>query len=296
MRPSRSRLVPLLTRALVVPALALTSLVAVGAAPAQAATCSDVDVVFARGTGETPGLGVLGRPLVTGLQGQLTGYSVSSYAVDYAANSSQTSAGPGATDMSSHISSVAASCPGTRFVIGGYSQGGTVTDIAIGIRTGVTTGTPIPSNLSGRVAAVVVFGNPLGASGRTIATASTVYGPKSRDYCNVSDSICGRRGSNPAGEGSGGHLSYSSNGSVTQAATFAAGLVRAGGGGGTPTPTPTTCVTASTLAHVTADRAVSLYGRAYARGSRDALGLTSSSNTVSLRESGTNSWDLVSSC
>lgn len=296
MRPSRSRLSRVLTGALAVPALALTSLVAVGTTPAQAA-CSDIDVVFARGTGETPGLGVLGRPLVSGLQSQLSGYSVSSYAVDYAANSSQTSAGPGATDMSSHVSAVAASCPGTRFVIGGYSQGATVTDIAIGIRTGVTTGTPIPANLSGRVAAVVVFGNPLGASGRTIAAASTVYGPKSRDYCNVSDSICGRQGSNPAGEGSGGHLSYSSNGSVTQAAQFAAGLVRAGGGSGTPTPTPTpTCVTASTLAHVVADRAVSLYGRAYARGSRDALGLTSSYNTVSLEQSGTSSWELVASC
>ncbi|SDU88380.1 cutinase [Microlunatus sagamiharensis] len=294
---SRPRLARRIATALAVPAVALTSLLAVGTTPAQAA-CSDVDVVFARGTGETPGLGILGRPLVSGLQSQLGGYTVSSYAVDYAANSSQTSAGPGATDMSAHVSSVAASCPGTRFVIGGYSQGATVTDIAISIRTGVTMGTPIPSALSGRVAAVVVFGNPLGASGRTIATSSTVYGPKSRDYCNVSDSICGRQGSNPAGEGSGGHLSYSSNGSVTQAATFAAGLVRAGGTGGgtTPTPTPTTCVTASTLSHVAADRAVSLYGRAYARGSRDALGLTSSYNTVSLRQSGTASWDLVASC
>lgn len=45
-----------------------------------------------------------------------------------------------------------------------------------------------------------------------------------------------------------------------------------------------------------ADRAVSLYGRAYARGSRDALGLTSSYNTVSLQQSGTDSWDLVGSC
>jgi len=297
-RSSRPGLARRIATVLAVPAVALTSLLAVGTAPAQAATCSDVDVVFARGTGETPGLGILGRPLVTGLQSQLSGYTVSSYAVDYAANSSQTSAGPGATDMSTHISSVAASCPGTRFVIGGYSQGGTVTDIAIGIRTGVSTGTPIPSALSGRVAAVVVFGNPLGASGRTIATSSTVYGPKSRDYCNVSDSICGRQGSNPAGEGSGGHLSYSSNGSVTQAATFAAGLVRAGGTGGgtTPTPTPATCVTASTLSHVAADRAVSLYGRAYARGSRDSLGATSSYNTVSLRQSGTASWDLVASC
>lgn len=86
---------------------------------------------------------------------------------------------------------------------------------------------------------------------------------------------------------------------MTQAATFAAGLVRAGGGTGTPTPTPTpspTCITASTLAHVAADRAVSLYGRAYARGSRDALGATSAYNAVSLRQTGTNEWALVSSC
>lgn len=277
---------------------ALTSLLTLGTTSAHAATRSDVDVVFARGTGEATGLGVLGRPLVSALTTQLSGYSVSSYAVDYAANSSQTSAGPGATDMSSHVSSVAAACPGTRFVIGGYSQGATVTDIAIGIRAGVTTGTPIPTNLSSRVAAVVVFGNPLGARGQTIAEASPTYGPKSRDYCNVSDSICGGEGSNPAGEGSGGHLSYASNGSVTQGAQFAATLVRAGGGAGTPTPTPTptTCVTASTLAHVVADRAVSLYGRAYARGSRDALGATSSYNTVSLQQTGTTSWARVGSC
>ena len=191
-RPSsRARIAALLA----MPVVTLTSLLAVSTTPAQAATCNDVEVVFVRGTGETPGLGVLGRPLVTGLQSQLTGYSVGSYAVDYAANTSQTSAGPGATGMSSRISSVAASCPGTRFVIGGYSQGGTVTDVAIGIHTGVSTGTPIPTSLSSRVAAVVVFGNPLGATGRTISTASTLYGPRSRDYCNVSDSTCGSRGS-----------------------------------------------------------------------------------------------------
>lgn len=158
--PSRARIVALLA----VPVVALTGLLAVSTTPAQAATCNDVEVVFARGTGETPGLGILGRPLVTGLESELSGYSI------------------------------AASCPGTRFVIRGYSQGGPVTDVTIGIRTGVSTGTPIPTNLSGRVAAVVVFGNPLGASGRTISTASTLYRPKSRGYCDVSDSICGGAG------------------------------------------------------------------------------------------------------
>jgi cutinase len=264
-----------------------------GSSPAAAATCSDVDVVFARGTGETPGLGITGTPFVRALTAELSDRTVTSYAVDYAANSSQTSAGPGATDVSAHVSQVAASCPSTRFVLGGYSQGATVTDIAVGIRTGTTTGTPVPAALADRVAAVVVFGNPLGLSGRTIATASTTYGPKSKDYCNSSDSVCG---SAPK-TGTGSHLSYASNGATSDGARFAAGLVRAAGTPTTPTPTPApaTCVRDSTRDHVAADRAVSLYGRAYARGTRDSLGATSSFNVVSLQQV-EGGWRLVSAC
>ncbi|WP_432512594.1 cutinase family protein [Kineococcus sp. SYSU DK001] len=261
------------------------------AAPAAAATCSDVEVVFARGTGEAPGLGIVGGPFVRALTSQLSDRSVASHAVDYAANTSQTSAGPGASAMSAHVRSVAAQCPGTRFVLGGYSQGATVTDIALGIRTGTTTGTPVPAELAGRVAAVVVFGNPLGLSGRTIATASPTYGPRSKDYCNSSDTVCG---SAPK-TGTGGHLSYATNGSTTAGAQFAAGLVRAGGSPTDPGPAPSTCVRDSTRAHVAADRAVSVFGRAYARGSRDDLGLVSSYVTVSLRAVD-GGWERVASC
>lgn len=80
---------------------------------------------------------------------------------------------------------------GPPFVIGGYSQGATVTDIAVGIPTGSSSRTPIPAGLAPRVKAVVVFGNPLGLQRQTIASASAVYGPKSRDYGNSSDSVCG---------------------------------------------------------------------------------------------------------
>jgi len=264
-----------------------------GAAPAAAAVCSDVEVVFARGTGEAPGLGIVGSPFVRALAAELPDRTVTSHAVDYAANSSQTSAGPGATAMSAHVREVAAACPSTRFVLGGYSQGATVTDIAVGIRTGTTTGTPVPAELSGRVAAVVVFGNPLGLSGRTVATASPTYGPRSKDYCNSSDTVCG---SAPE-TGTGGHLSCASNGSTTDGARVAAGFVRAAGGPTTPTPTPTpaTCVRDSTRAHVAADRAVSLYGYAYARGCRDALGVTSSCTLVSLRQVD-GGWARVAAC
>ncbi|WP_432993892.1 cutinase family protein [Dactylosporangium sp. CA-233914] len=181
--------------------------------------CADVEIVFARGTGDLPGLGVLGTPLVSAIRSALPGRTVNAYGVNYAAEASQASAGPGATDMSRHVNAVAAACPGTKFVIGGYSQGATVTDIAIGIPFGTTTGETIPAGLASRVSAVVVFGNPLGILHQTIAQRSSVYGPKTKEFCNAGDAICG----SAAGGNALAHLQYMSNGSVQQAAQFVAG-------------------------------------------------------------------------
>lgn len=63
-------------------------------AVADASPCSDVDVSFARGTGEFPGLGITGRPFVDSLVTRLGGRSVGTYAVNYAADVTQASAGP----------------------------------------------------------------------------------------------------------------------------------------------------------------------------------------------------------
>jgi cutinase len=193
-----------------------------GAAAGDGGDCSDVQLVFARGTGEPQGLGIVGRPLAQALAGELPGRSVSSFAVVYEAASNQRSAGPGATDMSRHIAAVAADCPQTRFVIGGYSQGASVTDIAIGIRGAGTAGETIPENLNDRVAAVVVFGNPLGLRGRTIAQSSPAFGPKAKEFCNTGDPVCG------GGNNFAAHLAYPRNGSVQQAAEFAAGKINGG--------------------------------------------------------------------
>ncbi|MFN8075482.1 MAG: cutinase family protein [Kineosporiaceae bacterium] len=220
---------------------AASSVLACGVAtPAQAAGCSDVELVFARGTGEAPGLGVLGAPLQRALAALLPGRSVSAYAVDYAAAANQASAGPGATDMTEHVVATAAACPGTQFVLGGYSQGASVTDIAIGVGGALGRGSQIPASLSGRVAAVVVYGNPLGMTRGTIAGSSSVYGPKAKEFCATGDPVCGGGGNFSA------HLSYRTNGDIDAGAAFAAGLITrgggSGGGGGTttsPEPTPT---------------------------------------------------------
>ncbi|WP_432830055.1 cutinase family protein [Dactylosporangium sp. CA-092794] len=187
-----------------------------GAAPAGGADCADVEFVFARGTGDIPDLGVLGTPLASAIRSALPGRSVNAYGVQYAAEASQASAGPGATDMSRHVRTVAAACPGTKFVIGGYSQGATVTDIAIGIQFGLSTGEAIPADLAPRVAAVVVFGNPLGILHQTISERSPLYGPKTKEFCGQGDPVCGN------GANSIAHLQYMTDGSVQQAAQFVA--------------------------------------------------------------------------
>ncbi|KAK1931739.1 putative cutinase cut3 [Phytophthora citrophthora] len=182
--------------------------------------CSDVHVVFARGSGEAAGLGICGEPLVSGITSNLSGKSVSSYAVNYLASMDQTSAGPGATDMTNHVVSVAKECPDTVFVLGGYSQGASVTDISIGIKTTLGSGETIPDSLSSRIKAVVTFGNPLKLTGGTIESSSQTYGSKAIEFCNQGDPVCGNGANTMA------HLTYPSDGSVTSAAEKAAALVK----------------------------------------------------------------------
>lgn len=293
-----------------VAAVAAFTTVATLATGASAATaCPDVELVFARGTGEAAGLGIVGRPLERALAAELPSRTVVATAVDYAASSSQASAGPGSGDMVAKVRARAAACPGTQFVLGGYSQGATVTDLALGIRTGVTSGTALPDDVAARVAAVVVYGNPLGLTRRTIAQAAPAFATRAVEFCNDGDPVC-----EPGGGRFAAHLTYATNGTVTDGARFAASLIGASTPvptpTGTPTPTPTTpgttpaptpaptdgCVTASTLQHVRDGRAVPVWLRAYARGSRDALGALSRRTVVSLQQTDTDTWSLVASC
>src|SRR3954453_5359351 len=71
---------------------------------AGAAPCPDVEVVFARGTTEPPGLGGVGQAFVDSLRSRLVARSVGVYAVNYpASNDFETSTPAGADDASSHI-------------------------------------------------------------------------------------------------------------------------------------------------------------------------------------------------
>ena len=205
----------------------------IGVAPqlsASAAACSDVEVVFARATTEPPGLGEVGQVFVDALRSQASGNSVSAYAVDYPASEDfVSSASAGAADANAHVQSTVASCPDTKVVLGGYSQGALVVDLitAIPLSIGGFTPAPLTPEVADHVSAVAVFGNPLGRYvGAPLSTVSPAYGPKTADICAQGDPICspGNAGL-PARdeEFSPVHLSYVKTGLVAQGASFAAG-------------------------------------------------------------------------
>src|SRR6188508_2698909 len=111
--------------------LTATTLPIALASPAATAPCPDVEVVFARGTTEPPGVGGTGQAFVDSLRSRVGDRSVGVYAVNYPASRAfGTSTPAGRDDMSAHVQSMAANCPNTRMVLGGYSQGAAVVDLA----------------------------------------------------------------------------------------------------------------------------------------------------------------------
>ena len=193
-------------------------LATVSAPTATAAACTDIDVVAARGTFEPGTLGfIVGDPVYSALQKKIAGKSLSSYKVNYPADLSLTSAAQGNTDLVNHVRSQAASCPNQRFILVGYSQGANVVDNSIGISSaGAVVGSPIvatiPAALAPKVAAVLLFGNPIRAIGKSV---TGTYQSRTIDFCAAGDPVCENGGGD-----TGAHLSYRAN--ADAAAAFAA--------------------------------------------------------------------------
>src|SRR5208337_4058663 len=103
--------------------------------PSAAAQCPDVQVVFARGTGEPPGVGPTGQAFVDTLRPRVGAKSFDVYPVNYPASDQWDTGLHGIRDAGAHVVSMAKDCPNTQMVLGGYSQGaaimGFVTSAAI---------------------------------------------------------------------------------------------------------------------------------------------------------------------
>ncbi|GLW67503.1 cutinase [Actinomadura rubrobrunea] len=207
-------------KAVAVTALAAGAAVALQPAAPASAACADVDVVVARGTGEPGTLGlIVGDPVYAALQRRIAFRSLKAYAVDYPASLLPGSASQGNTDLVDHVTAEARSCPNQKFVLVGYSQGANVVDNSIGVSSdGALVGGPItktiPASVEPRVAAVLLFGNPIRAIGRRV---TGTYASRTLDICADGDPICG------GGANILAHLSYGNY--ADQAARFAADRV-----------------------------------------------------------------------
>lgn len=207
-----------------------TAVANLSSANATADGCPEVLVIFARGTFEGPGAGKVGDPFVAAIRSRASQRTVvDEHPVNYPASLDFPRVVDGVIDASDTIRSVAQSCPATKMVLGGYSQGAAVAayttfdhlppnyDLPAGIAG------PLSPEVASHVAAVVLFGLPtdgvvslLDSQAPPIVIGAPFNG-KVLQLCNPGDPVC-----EPGGRDRPAHSAYVDNGSIDQAADFAA--------------------------------------------------------------------------
>jgi cutinase len=191
-------------------------------------SCPDIHVVFARGTGELPGVGVTGQSFIDALQARMEGTTVTVYPVDFPAVPYFPDSAVGVADTRDHVRFISDTCPDTRIILGGFSRGAEL----IGLTTFGTASrwvdpsldiTPIPPELAGHVHAVVMLGRPAGRFlseiGAPPVTTVPLYADKTLDLCANGDPVCSNGWDEEI------HRSYPMNGMTDQAAEFAARMI-----------------------------------------------------------------------
>jgi cutinase len=166
---------------------------------ASAASCPASQVVFARGTGEPPGVGPVGDAFVDKLRSRVGGKSLGVYAVSYPATDDWPTGIDGIRDAGAHVVSMASQCPNTKMVLGGYSQGAAVMGFVTSdvVPAGVdptTVPKPLQPEVAQHVAAVVLFGVPnvraMNFLGQPPVVIGPLYAGKTDQLCVPDDPIC----------------------------------------------------------------------------------------------------------
>ena len=159
---------------------------------AQAASCTGLQIVYARGTGEeaNPYSAILGNTLGADLQADVPGTTAA--AVKYPASLESSSPTQGNTALVNYITNQAAECSSQKFVLAGYSQGANVVAMSFGPNTsGTWVGGPsvaqIPANLASHVTAVLMFGPPYNQIGLSVPSP---YGAITDQFCAKGDLFC----------------------------------------------------------------------------------------------------------
>jgi cutinase len=235
----QSWLAPLMTRTLQMAAV-LTMLLAmaltepaIGTAAADG-PCADVEVIFARGTLEPPGPGTVGQEFSDALTQRLGGRSVDVYGVNYPASLSFGQAADGVADAANKVMDTVNTCPGTKIVVGGYSQGAAIAgyitsdNVPPGYQLPPGIAGPLPPNVAPHVAAVTLFGKPSSGFLNLVdhdappITIGPLYAGKTLDLCTPQDPVC----SSGEGFSRAAHSAYKTNGMTDQAADYAANRIR----------------------------------------------------------------------
>ena len=210
--------------------------------PSASAQCPDVQVVFARGTGEAPGVGPTGQAFVDALHQRVGPKSFDVYPVNYPASDQWDTGMDGIRDAGAHVASMAHDCPNTQMVLGGYSQGaavmGFVTSAAVpdGYDP-ATVPKPMAPDVANHVSSVVLFGMPNVRAMNFLNQPPVVIGPlydaKTVKVCATEDPVCSD-GLNFAA-----HDTYADDGAwIDKGVAFASSHL--GIGGPPPPPAPPT--------------------------------------------------------
>ncbi|BBY32734.1 cutinase family protein [Mycolicibacter minnesotensis] len=191
---------------------------------AVAAGCADIAVVFARGTGEAPGVGWMGQQFIDALRWRTWGRALDVYPVDFPAVPEFEPSAAGIANAAAHLRDLYTRCPGTQLIVGGYSRGaaliGYVTDPASAGKFGAS----LPPEAASHVAAVALLGRPSAAFLYSIGAPPLSIGPsyaaKTIDLCALGDPVCS------AGDNGAAHTAYAANGMTAEAADFAVDHLR----------------------------------------------------------------------
>ncbi|KAF2653706.1 carbohydrate esterase family 5 protein [Lophiostoma macrostomum CBS 122681] len=145
---------------------------------AQNAPCADVTVIFARGTTEPGNVGlVTGPPFFDALSKQLGNASLAVQGVEYPATFAgfNRNGTDGVPSMTNFINQALTSCPATKVVMSGYSQG------ALVLRS---TASSLPADTMAKINSVVTFGDPGNPAAITGAEGKTLI------VCHENDAVC----------------------------------------------------------------------------------------------------------
>ncbi|GAA3948783.1 cutinase family protein [Gordonia caeni] len=215
--------------------------VPIGTGTAAAADCADVHLLFARGTAEAGApVGTTGRAMHRSLQSRFPGKDVRVSPVRYQASDDfqkgtvfLRSVAAGVRSAQNQLRYLAQTCPRTRLVLGGFSQGGVVATYAVSDQIAgpalvlADVPTPLPASVARHVAGVVTFGAPADRWFREVGVppmrVSALYRHKTRDYCISGDNICD---GGPVDRPNTVHGRYAVNGMTAAAANFVGRNIR----------------------------------------------------------------------